>query len=79
MFTTVDIFNIIGIIAIATVFIANRQAGKENERMHEVNRLERERDRAEFGYLEDEPASECTSASPAHGCGAPDSSPKSKS
>ena len=60
MFTTVDIFNIIGLIAIAIVFIACRQADKENDRLHEENRLERERDLAEFGYVEDEPASECT-------------------
>lgn len=83
MFTSVDIFNIIGLIGIAIVFIAYRQAGKENDRLHEINRLERERDLAEFGYLEDELATECaaecTAASPAQRCAVPDSSPKSKS
>ena len=64
MFTTVDIFNIIGLIIIAIVFIACRQADKENNRLHEINRLERERDLAEFGYLEDELASECTKEEP---------------
>ena len=83
MFTTVDIFNIIGLIGIAITFIACRQADKENDRLHEINRLERERDLAEFGYVEDklvaECAAECTAASPALRCAVADSSPKSKS
>lgn len=77
MFTSLDIFNIVGVIGIAIVFIAYLQAGKENERLHEENGIERER--AECECLEDELATECTSASPAHRCGVPNSSPKGTS
>lgn len=47
MFTSLDMFNIVGIIGIAIVFIAYIQSGKEIRALQEINRCERELERSE--------------------------------